>query len=160
MMASIHASPPAPLSSVTPGLVIVRGATITADTLAPDLNRCPTVIVVDNDPDVRDSLTVLLEAHGFPVRTYAAGDLLLADAARSRAGCFVIDQHMPGMDGLETVARLNEEGISAPVILITGWLEPRLRTRAAKLGVAAILEKPFVTGQLVRLLQDYLQPPR
>lgn len=115
---------------------------------------CRAVAVVDDDPDVRESLSVLLEVHGIPVRTYDSGDELLADSRRRCARCFVVDQHMPGVDGIDVLSRLRDEGIVAPAILITGRLDPKIAGRGSELGVTAILEKPFATGVLLDLLRD------
>ena len=118
------------------------------------------VVIVDDDPGVRDSLTVLLEAYGFRVRTHGSGGALLADSCRDRAGCLVIDHNMPGLDGLDTLDRLRGEGIVAPAILITGRLDPALSLRASGLGLAAVLEKPFAAAQLLRLVRENLDERR
>src|SRR5690554_4859243 len=59
-----------------------------------------TIIVVDDDAEVRDSLEALLEASGFDVRSFAAATALLADDTAAEAGCAVVDIRMPDMDGL------------------------------------------------------------
>ena len=115
------------------------------------------IAVVDDDASVRDSLSVLLETLGFEVFTHGSGGQLLADARHRRAGCLIIDQHMPGMDGIELLLALRREGIGVPVILITGRLDPAISARAAAVGVTAILEKPFPTRRLIELVQSSLE---
>jgi len=114
------------------------------------------VCVVDDDPGVLDSLTVLLQALGFDVLTFGSGAEFLADERRRTAGCLLIDQHMPGMDGLDAVDRLRNEGVMTPIIVITGRLDPNIAARAAKLGIAEILEKPFSTKRVVDLVRTSL----
>jgi FixJ family two-component response regulator len=60
---------------------------------------------------------------------------------------------MPGINGLDVVAQLQEEGTRLPTILISGRLDANIRKRAAGLGVTKILEKPFVASRLVELVQ-------
>lgn len=110
------------------------------------------ILVVDDDASVRDSLSVLLTTLGFDVFAYSSGDQLLADDRRHRAGCLIVDQHMPEMDGIEVLSALRGEGIDAPAILITGRLDPGIVSRAALTGMTVILEKPFPTTRLIELV--------
>ena len=93
------------------------------------------ICIIDDDEWVADSLKVLLEIFGFDVQSYGSGADFLADDRRRTAGCLVIDQHMPGMNGLDVVDRLQKEGIRVPTILISGRLDANTRERAANLGV-------------------------
>ncbi len=111
------------------------------------------IFVVDDDASVRDSLSELLRVLGFEVIACASGSQLLADQRRREAGCLVVDQHMPGMDGLATLSALRRDGTNAPAILITGRLDPEIAARAAALGISALLEKPFAVPRLVELVQ-------
>jgi len=115
-----------------------------------------TIFVVDDDASVRDSLSVLLETLGFQVFTHGSGAQLLADDRRRNVGCLIVDQHMPGMDGLEMLAALHGEGIKAPAILITGRLDPTVSERAASIGVKEVLEKPFSATRLVEVVRSSL----
>ena len=111
------------------------------------------ICIVDDDVAVCDSLSVLLEAHGFAVMTYASGAEFLTDVSRHQLGCLIIDYHMPGMDGLDVVSALQREGIFVPVVLITGRADAGIAERAGKLRVIAVLEKPFAVARLVELLR-------
>ena len=115
------------------------------------------VCIVDDDVGVCDSLSVLLETHGFAVLTYASGAEFLKDDRRRTAKCLVIDQHMPGLDGLDVVGKLQRDGVSLPAILITGRLDAGITQRAGALGVRAVMEKPFPVAQLVDLVGSCLQ---
>jgi two-component system, LuxR family, response regulator FixJ len=123
----------------------------------PEIAARGPVCIVDDDIAVCDSLSVLLETHGFAVLTYASGAEFLEDDRRRAAKCLVIDQHMPGLDGLDVVGKLQRDGVSLPAILITGRLDAGIAQRAGALGVRAVMEKPFPVAQLVDLVGSCLQ---
>ena len=102
----------------------------------------PAVYVVDDDPDVLGSVRFLLETDGFDVRTFRTGAAMLRALTPADVDCFVIDYKMPDMNGVDLTSRLRNRDIAAPVILITGHTDPRLKQRAREAGVAAYLEKP------------------
>jgi two-component system, LuxR family, response regulator FixJ len=111
------------------------------------------ICVVDDDESVADSLKLLLEGFGYDVRSYNSGADFLTDDRRCIMGCLIIDQHMPGLDGLDVVARLQKEGARPPTILVSGRLDTHTKERAASLGVTRVLEKPFAAGHLVGLVR-------
>jgi two-component system, LuxR family, response regulator FixJ len=100
-----------------------------------------TVAIVDDEEAVRDSLRFLLEIIGHPVETFAsAAEFLKADLRH--IACLILDQHMPGMTGLELAERLHADRAGIPILLITGAPSPAIAARAAKLGINRVLEKP------------------
>jgi len=101
------------------------------------------IFVVDDDEAVRDSLTVLLGAHGYTVQGFESADAFLQGLQPGRRGCALVDVHMPGMSGLELQARLRERGLALPVIMITGFAEVPIAVRAMKAGAVDFIEKPF-----------------
>ena len=111
------------------------------------------ICIVDDDAVVCDSLSALLDAHGFKALTHASSAAFLADERRARLGCLIINQHMKGIDGLGVLAILHDESIAVPSILITGRPDASIADRAAKLAVMAVLEKPFPTGRLIELVR-------
>jgi two-component system, LuxR family, response regulator FixJ len=114
------------------------------------------ICVVDDDEWVTDSITTLLETYGFSVRPYASAAQYLGDPQRDETQCLIIDQHMPGIEGLDAVAALRREALFPPTILITGRLDAAISRRADQLGVQAILEKPFPVARLVTLIRSLL----
>jgi two-component system response regulator FixJ len=99
------------------------------------------VLVVDDDPAVVDSMALLLGVLGYPVRGYASGSALLADP-EATGTCLILDQHMPGLTGLELAAKLRAGGSDLPILLVTGAPSPSMVSEAARLGVEKVLEKP------------------
>jgi FixJ family two-component response regulator len=106
-----------------------------------------TVLVVDDDPAVRNSLDFCLTIDGYIVRSYASGADLLAELDFPAAGCLIIDYLLPDMNGLELLAELRRRKISLPAILITSNPTALLRARTAEAG-AVMIEKPFLTESL------------
>jgi two-component system, LuxR family, response regulator FixJ len=101
------------------------------------------VAVVDDDDAVRDSLQFLLETLGCSVATYASAAQFLNEASPDRLACLIVDQHMPDLTGLQLIGRLRSEGVTLPIVLITGSPSPDLLRLAHELGVAKVLEKPL-----------------
>ena len=106
------------------------------------------VVVVDDDAAVRNSLKFSLETEGYAVRPYASAEDLLNAPKFEDCACYIIDQRMPGMNGLELIARLRERHISAPVILVTTNPNAMVKERAKQANIR-IVEKPLLGNVLV-----------
>ena len=100
------------------------------------------VFVVDDDPDVRDSLRMLLESAGHRVRVFASAQKFLDDHT-ARDGCLIADIRMPDMSGLELQEEVVKRDLPLPVIIITGHGDVPLAVRAMKAGAIDFIEKPF-----------------
>jgi two-component system, LuxR family, response regulator FixJ len=111
-----------------------------------------TVIVVDDDAALRDSFRFSLEIDGFNVRAYADASELLAASDFPENCCFVIDQNIPGMAGLDLIEALRKRDVATPTILITSHPNATVRERASKAGVS-IAEKPLLGSGLVPLIR-------
>ena len=101
-----------------------------------------TISVVDDDPQVRDSIRALLESANFSVKDYASARMLLEDHF-SKSDCLIADIRMPEMDGLELQDELVRRGVNLPVVIITGHGDVPLAVRAMKAGAVDFIEKPF-----------------
>ena len=77
------------------------------------------IVVVDDDEAVRDSLRFSFVIEGFAVRAFSSGQQLLAEMSLPAGDCFVVDQNMPGMSGLDLISNLRARNLTAPAILIT-----------------------------------------
>ena len=116
-----------------------------------------TVYVVDDDRDVRRSISFMLGASGFQSRPFGSGADLMESLGELQPGCLLIDIRMPDMDGFEVMATLTERQIDWPVIVMTGHGEVPVAVRAMKLGAVDFLEKPFEEGVLVGSLDRAFQ---
>lgn len=113
------------------------------------------VIVIDDDVAVRNSLKFSLEIEGLAVRSYADAAEVLAADDLERCSCLVVDQNMPGMNGLELIALLRARRIAAPAILITSHPSLSLLERAQKADVP-IVEKPLLGNALLDKIRDVI----
>jgi two-component system response regulator FixJ len=102
-----------------------------------------TVFVVDDDEAVRESLSALLDASGFRVKSYQSAAAFLANDQPLQKACLITDIRMPDMDGLELQIELKRRGSSLPVIVITGHGDVPLAVKAMKAGAVEFLEKPY-----------------
>ncbi|MFD1702937.1 response regulator transcription factor [Methylopila henanensis] len=116
------------------------------------------VIVVDDDEAVRASMRFALELEGLDVRLYDGGAALLAAGELPETGCLLIDQWMPGMEGVDLIARLRERRVLLPVILMTAKSTEELRRRAGAAGAELVVEKPFGDGVLMDGIHRALAP--
>ena len=117
-------------------------------------NHSGVVGIVDDDPAVRDSLKFLLEVVGYQVSTYASADAFLGNGPDP--ACLILDQHMPGMTGLELAQKLRDDGAAIPILLITGSPSPAIVAKAARLGIVNVLEKPPEEADLLNFVGAYL----
>ena len=111
-------------------------------------NPYTVVIVVDDDTAVRNSLKFSLEIEGFAVVAYRCAADLLDSSDPPDCGCFVVDQNLPGMTGLDLIAKLRERRIQAPAILITSHPSAAVIDRA-KQAYVRIIEKPLLNNTLI-----------
>jgi two-component system, LuxR family, response regulator FixJ len=111
------------------------------------------VIVIDDDFAVRNSLKFALEIEGLTVRSYATGAELLSAGDLALCNCLVVDQNMPGMNGLDLITLLRARHFAAPAILITSHPSSSLRERAQEAGVP-IVEKPLLGNALLDKIRD------
>ena len=108
--------------------------------------------LVDDDEAVRHSASFMLRHAGFSVKTYSDGVAFLESAQQAALGCILLDVQMPHMDGLEVQQRLNDLGISLPVIVLTGHGDVEVAVKAMKAGAVDFVEKPYEKQTLVSAL--------
>ncbi len=106
-----------------------------------------TVLIIDDDPAVLNSLKFALEVEGFAVRAYSAGVDLLREREFPTDGCLVVDYKLPEMNGLDVLVELRKRKIDLPAILITTHPTSEVRRRAALAGVT-LIEKPLLNDTL------------
>ncbi|MBB3916838.1 MULTISPECIES: response regulator transcription factor [Rhizobium] len=115
---------------------------------APSLLQCrseedqPLVIIVDDDASIREALSELILSAGFrPASFSSTRDLLDSDMVES-PGCLILDVRMPGTSGLHLQRHLAENGISKPIIFLTGHGDIPMTVQAMKAGAVDFLTKP------------------
>jgi two-component system, LuxR family, response regulator FixJ len=106
------------------------------------------IFVVDDDAAVRSSLKFSLEIEGFVVRTYASAEELLRESDLAACQCFIIDQNMPRMHGLQLFAALRRQGVDSPVIMTSSNATSALSRQASTAGIP-VIEKPFLGNSLI-----------
>jgi len=126
---------------------------VQANANLPQAVPSPIVAVVDDDPAVCNSLKFALELEGFRVHAYGSAAELFRAGELDAFHCFVIDQKMPVMTGLDLIRTLRDRNVAAPAILIISQPNPVLAARAAKAQVP-IVEKPFLNNALVELIRE------
>jgi FixJ family two-component response regulator len=120
------------------------------------MNKRAMIIVVDDDASLRTAMIELLEAAGYAARGYAStGDFLL-DPPADEPGCVLLDVRLPGPSGLDLQAGMQRQGISLPVIFLTGYADVPTSVRAMKAGAVDFLEKPVIREVLLNAVRSAL----
>jgi len=107
------------------------------------------IAVVDDEPSVRSSLARLLRSAEYEAATYPSGEEFLDSLAAGSPDCLILDLRMPGLSGFDVLARLALGGRHVPVIVLTSFPSPEIRSRALSEGVKAFLEKPVERSTLI-----------
>lgn len=111
------------------------------------------VHVVDDDREVRRSLSFMLGSAQFQSRPFASGSDLVESLDELQPGCVLLDIRMPDMDGFQVMAELANRGVDWPVVVMTGHGEVPVAVRAMKAGAVDFLEKPFEEDVLLGSLE-------
>jgi FixJ family two-component response regulator len=108
------------------------------------------IVVIDDDPSVREAVENLIASRDFPVSSYSSAEQFLASGDFDSVTCVVTDIQMPGMSGLQLWQHLRAIHCFAPVILMTAYFDESTQREAMASGVAAYLVKPFSSADLIR----------
>ena len=118
----------------------------------------PTVFVVDDDPSIRESLSLLLNSAGYSFKTFtSAKEFLESEHSTSDPACLVLDVKMPGLSGHNLQKELTSRNYAIPVIFITGHGDIPMSVQAMKKGAVDFLSKPFDDDQLLEAVKVALQ---
>ena len=104
------------------------------------------LLVVDDDPSVREALELVLDLNGFGVATATDGAEAIRTLAVDRPDAVILDVLMPGLDGLEVCRRMRAIGDRTPVLMLTARAEVSERVAGLKAGADDYLVKPFASG--------------
>ena len=119
---------------------MIRHSSVKAVAAAP---ASPLVVIVDDDPAVRDSLDSLFRSIGLSTRLFGAPAELLQQPLPDGPGCIILDVRLPGISGLDFQDQLGRHGIALPIIFMTGHGDIPMTVRAMKAGAVDFLSKPF-----------------
>jgi len=118
----------------------------------------PTVFIVDDLPENRASLEALVESMGLKSESYPSGESFLENFDRQQPGCLVTDIVMPGgMSGIELQARLAQEEVPLPVIVISAHAETEITVKAMQQGALTLLDKPYDSRELEEMVRRAIE---
>lgn len=109
----------------------------------------PTVFVVDDEPDVRAALRLLIKSVGYVVECFESADQFFNQFEPDRKGCLILDVRMPGMSGMDLQEKLSSINALLPIIMISGHGEIPMAVKAVQNGAIDFLQKPFSDQQLL-----------
>jgi FixJ family two-component response regulator len=114
----------------------------------------PTVFVIDDDLEVRNSIQGLLKSAGIHSATFGTAEEFLHSKVPDGPSCLVLDVSLPGTNGLELQRKLADSGLLIPIIFITGHGDIPMTVKAIKSGAVEFLTKPFVDQDLLNAIQQ------
>src|SRR6187431_1018944 len=117
----------------------------------------PTILIVDDEPGVRSSLSGVLRDEGYSVEAVSTGEACLDRLTRGPIDLIVLDVWMPGMDGLATLAKLRERQVDTQVVLISGHGSIESAVKAIKLGAFDFVEKPLSIDKTLHVVRNALR---
>jgi FixJ family two-component response regulator len=120
----------------------------------------PVVVIIDDDPDIRDALQGLLETVDLPTALFATAPEYLASKRPQGPCCIVADVRLPGLSGLDFQQELARENNPIPIIFITGHGDIPMSVRAMKAGAVEFLTKPLRDQDLLDAIQAALRRDR
>lgn len=113
----------------------------------------PTLIVVDDNEAVRETLVLSLSIRGHQVVSFESAEAFLDQYKPVERGCLILDVRLSGMSGLELQDVLANRHIYLPIIFMSGHGDMPMSDRAIKQGAVDFLEKPFTTDTLLRRVE-------
>jgi two-component system CheB/CheR fusion protein len=125
-----------------------------------DLARPATVFVVDDDRIVREDLREVLEEDGYAVHVFESCEAFLDADQPGEDACIVVDGYLPGMSGLDLLAKLKSAGDRTPAIMVTGKSDTPMVVQAMKAGAWDFIEKPVGRDELLTAIERALEQSR
>ncbi len=119
-----------------------------------------TIIVIDDDPEVRQALDRLLRSVGLGTSLYGSVSEFLKAGRSDGPTCMVLDVRLPGKSGLDFQRELASAGLHLPIIFITGHGDIPMSVEAIKGGAIEFLTKPFRDQDLLNAIQSGLEKDR
>jgi FixJ family two-component response regulator len=114
----------------------------------------PTVVVVDDDVSVRESLELLIQNEGWQPALFESAQEFLERSPTVVPSCLILDVNLPDLSGLDIQQRISDEKSSTPIIFITGYGDIPTSVRAMKAGAAEFLTKPLDSAILIDAIRE------
>jgi FixJ family two-component response regulator len=131
------------------------------------MNRAPSdqsadsiVLVVDDDPAIREQITTLLHTVSLQSEAYASASEFLGSKLPEHASCLISDVRMPGLSGFDLRAELVKRCVNIPIIFVSGYADIRMSVDAMKGGAVEFLAKPFREEDLLDAVRAALDRDR
>src|SRR6266550_3778258 len=118
------------------------------------------ILIVDDERGIRETLSAVLRDEGFNADAVASGEDCLKAIARRAYGCVLLDVWLPGLNGLETLAQMRELDCDAAVVIISGHGNIETAVRATKMGAFDFIEKPLSIEKTVLTVRNALRQQR
>ena len=118
------------------------------------------ILIVDDERGIRDTLRAVMSDEGFVVDAVATGEDCLKAVERRAYDCILLDVWLPGIDGLETLKQLRSAGADPAVVIISGHGNVETAVRATKLGAFDFIEKPLSIEKTVLTVRNALRQRR
>ena len=118
------------------------------------------ILIVDDERGIRETLRGVLEDEGFDVETVGSGEACLKTVAENNFSCILLDVWLPEIDGLETLKQLRETGNDAAVVMISGHGNIETAVAAIQHGAYDFIEKPFQTDRLLLICRRAIEAAR
>ena len=124
------------------------------------MSKAMKIAIVDDEKDMRQSISQWLALSGFDTETFASAEDALKGLSSEYPGIVVSDIKMPGMDGMQLLKRLKSVDSTLPVIMITGHGDVPMAVEAMRIGAFDFLEKPFNPDRMTELAKKATQARR
>lgn len=128
--------------------------------MKPDVAETNVVVIVDDDPFVREAVKGLLLSVGLEVNAFATAHDCLTSMDPENTACLVLDVRLPDLNGLDLHDELKRAGIPVPVVFISGYADVGMSVRAMKAGAVEFLPKPFRDQDLLDAIQRGIEESR
>src|SRR5436190_4406997 len=116
-----------------------------------------TILVIDDEADMRFAVRMLLERSGHTVVEAENGDVALAKLDEGLPDMVLLDMRLPGMDGIQILQKIREKQKDLPIIMVTGYGNVELAEQALQLGADHYLSKPFHNKELIQVIEQILE---
>src|SRR6476659_4779380 len=115
------------------------------------------ILIVDDEPGIRETLCAVMTDEGFSAEAVATGEECLKALSRRAYGCVLLDVWLPGISGLDTLKQMRESNSDAAVVIISGHGNVETAVRATKLGAFDFIEKPLSIEKTLLTVRNALR---